>query len=1021
MRKVAALPALTEREEQLLALAHQGLTDEMIASRWGVQASTVARHWSRLRRKLGVPDQTAALAFFTTLKDRSGLPTTETPSSQKSDIGEPSVLSSQISFTENEARATEPSPKYSQAPFERIFDCMLEGCQILDFNWMYTYVNDAAAVQARRNKDELLNRQLTDVYVNIKHTPLFAVLQECMTQRVSRKYENEFIYNGGTRAWFLLNIQPIPEGLLILSLDITKQRKTELDLRDKNAGLSRMLDVVPDVIFLKNVHGTYLSCNAAFANRIGLRHNEIIGKTDYDLFPPDTAQAFIENDRLAIESGKPQRAEEFVRCFDGSHSVTDTLIAPLRDSQDKVVGLVGISRDITERKRSEKLQADIEHIFEMIAQKAPLNKTIDRLVIAMESHCEGIRCAVMLSEPGGKRLRLCSAPNLPISTRKAIDSIDIGPTSGSSGTAAYNGRPVVVEDAIKDPYWLDFVDDTGAFQIRACWSSPIFDSEKNLQGVITIYSQEPSLPKTLQQHLIEAIIHTASICIASSRMDADLRESESRYRTLFETMAQGVTYHIPNGEIVYANPAAMRILGSDLAHINDKTRGNDRSRMVFEDGSPVTIDNSPVRRCFETGLPVNGVVLGIPSKGSNRIRWIQADAIPEFRNKQRTPFRVFSTLIDVTEQKSALDALRTSEQKFRTLIEGAPDPIFVETDFRFAFVNLATVELLGAKNAEELLNQSAFDRLAPEYREDLESNIQRVATPRQRCECLLPDGTRKQVEVRTIPVVYDGQPGAVVFARDITEQVQAERELKAIQDNLERRVVERTTQLEIANKELESFSYSVSHDLRAPLRRIDGLSRILYEDYSARLDEEGQLILNRISAASTEMSELIVGMLELSRVNRAAINAQTVNLSKAVEDIIRKFHEQTPNRNVKLSVESDIVVMGDTRLLNVMMENLLGNAWKYTGKRDLGHIQFGKKTEDGQTVYFVKDNGVGFDMLQVERLFNPFQRLHSEQEFPGTGVGLATVKRIIQRHGGQIWAEAEVDKGATFYFTLGSL
>lgn len=236
---------------------------------------------------------------------------------------------------------------------------------------------------------------------------------------------------------------------------------------------------------------------------------------------------------------------------------------------------------------------------------------------------------------------------------------------------------------------------------------------------------------------------------------------------------------------------------------------------------------------------------------------------------------------------------------------------------------------------------------------------------------------------------------------------------------LEQRVLDRTAKLEAANRELEAFSYSVSHDLRAPLRAIDGFSEILLSDYGEILDHEGKDALQRVRRATLRMGQLIDDLLELSRVSRAEVDKQAIDLTQMAEEVITGLRAEEPTRQVTTVIESGLCARGDPSLVRIMLENLLSNAWKYTAKTPEAVIEFGRtdKTEEPPG-YFVRDNGAGFDMTNAAKLFAPFQRLHSAKEFPGTGVGLATVQRIIHKHEGNIRAQAVPDGGATFYFTL---
>jgi signal transduction histidine kinase len=293
--------------------------------------------------------------------------------------------------------------------------------------------------------------------------------------------------------------------------------------------------------------------------------------------------------------------------------------------------------------------------------------------------------------------------------------------------------------------------------------------------------------------------------------------------------------------------------------------------------------------------------------------------------------------------------------------------------------------------------------------------------------------TRQDYSVRAAPVGRD-ELGVLTEAFNhmlgrIEEQNRALRESKL---ELEQRVADRTRELEernealrrnaaelsAANTELDAFAYSVSHDLRAPLRSIDGFSQVLLEDYATKLDEAGRDSLQRVRAASQRMALLIDDLLKLARVTRGDMRIEPVDLSAMAQDVVADLQRSTPDRAVEFAIASGLNARGDARLLRVVLENLLRNSWKYTEKQARPRIEFGSADGNGERVFMVRDNGAGFDMKYADKLFGVFQRLHTATEFEGTGVGLATVRRIITRHGGRIWAEGAVDRGATFYFTL---
>jgi len=257
------------------------------------------------------------------------------------------------------------------------------------------------------------------------------------------------------------------------------------------------------------------------------------------------------------------------------------------------------------------------------------------------------------------------------------------------------------------------------------------------------------------------------------------------------------------------------------------------------------------------------------------------------------------------------------------------------------------------------------------------------------------------------------------FTRVEIARRQREEEVRELNKELEQRVTDRTAQLEATNRELDAFAYSVSHDLRAPLRAIDGFSEALLDEYGDKLDEEGKTYLRYLQEGSHEMSDLIDGLLKLSRSTRGEMALERADLSAMAAIVKEELRKTEPERRVDVHIAPDVEAFADPRLLRVVMENLLGNAWKYTGRAAEACIEFGVEEREGKTVYFVRDNGAGFDMTYADKLFLPFHRLHKTSEFQGIGIGLATVERIIRRHGGRIWAQAAAGEGATFYFTLG--
>ena len=386
-------------------------------------------------------------------------------------------------------------------------------------------------------------------------------------------------------------------------------------------------------------------------------------------------------------------------------------------------------------------------------------------------------------------------------------------------------------------------------------------------------------------------------------------------------------------------------------------------------------------------------------------------------------FTVF--LRDISERKQAEEALRESEQRLRIIIETEPECVkVVSPQGNLLAMNAAGLAMLEAESLDEAQHSSLMDFILPEYQDAfraLHSSVMQGESGTLEFEVLGLKGTRRRLETHAAPMrdAANKIVSLLGITRDITERIRIEEEIRQLNINLERRVLERTTELAAANQELEAFSYSVSHDLRAPLRAIDGFSQAVLEDYADKLDDQGKDYLNRVRTATQRMGHLIDDMLTLSRVTRAEMRRETVDLSALAADVFAELQKSEPLRPVDWHIESGLVAEGDAQLLRVVLVNLLGNAWKFTGKTANAKIELGvQNNAESAPGFFVRDNGAGYDMAYADKLFGAFQRLHLASDFTGTGIGLATVQRIVHRHGGRLWAEGFVGKGATFYFTL---
>jgi PAS domain S-box-containing protein len=384
-----------------------------------------------------------------------------------------------------------------------------------------------------------------------------------------------------------------------------------------------------------------------------------------------------------------------------------------------------------------------------------------------------------------------------------------------------------------------------------------------------------------------------------------------------------------------------------------------------------------------------------------------------------------TTYTDVTEQEHAQQALRLSEQRYRNLIDLSPDAIFVHRKRLILIANPAAATLWGVGRIEEAIGHDLLDFIHSDSRELVKERIARIESdpalfrlPWIEQEYLRPDGTVIPVEGSATVIQLEDGPAVLSVIRDISSRKAAENAVRELNVTLERRVRERTAELEASNQELESFSYSVSHDLRAPLRALNGFSHLLKEEYAHRIDANGLNYLERIRAASKRMGELIDNLLDLARVSRQDLKRVHVDLSALAGEIREALKEQAPERKVAWHIDPGLAVRADPVLAKALLENLLRNAWKFTAECEEARIEFSATAHDGETVYCVRDNGAGFEMAYADKLFKPFQRLHDAKRFEGTGIGLAIVHRVLRRHGGRIWAEGVPGRGAAFFFTL---
>jgi PAS domain S-box-containing protein len=508
-------------------------------------------------------------------------------------------------------------------------------------------------------------------------------------------------------------------------------------------------------------------------------------------------------------------------------------------------------------------------------------------------------------------------------------------------------------------------------------------------------------------------------------MESALEESETRFRNMAEITPIHICVRDASDKTTYLNKASRDFLGMELPQAGEAEDWFPPDNFWVH---PDDLDETLRRRdkgwethsAFTTECRVKN--------GRGEYRWLLMASVPRFAGGVFQGYINFGT--DVTPLKEAEVAVRESGQRFKLVADTVPAMIYLhDKDERIEFANRGLLDYAGLKPEDVVGVQVGSETwshfIHPEdisrFWDDYQDKVRRRAPYQYELRIRSWDGTYQWTTLSGVPR-YDQMgrfAGYTGVYADISKLKESERQNNELREGLEKKVIERTAELEAVNKELESFSYSISHDLRAPLRGIDGMSLAVLEDYRDRLDDRGRKYLEILRKEAQHMGELINEMLNLSRLTRGTLHWDSVNLSETALEIAGNLKWQEPNRQVTFKITPDVVVQGDAHLLRAVLENLLGNAWKFTSGHPTATIEFGVEEQEGQTVYFVKDDGAGFDMAYANKLFNAFQRLHTASEFPGSGIGLATVQRIIHRHGGRAWARGEIEKGAQMFFTLG--
>lgn len=774
----------------------------------------------------------------------------------------------------------------------------------------------------------------------------------------------------GSVIWNYLLRHRLAEQARQIHDQVEKERESERLCAD-------IIENATDMVYSRDMMGNYISINPAGRKLLGYTQEEVSRLNVKDVVVPGHMDRIRQQtpEKLPQEGSLVYEVEVLTK--DRRRIWLETSVRTLY-KDNKPVGVHGIARDITKRKEAE-ASAEQEHKF--------LRTLIDNLpdlVFTKDMEARFVLCNTAY-------VNFLGAASEEDIAGKTV--LDLHPPELARGYYADDLHVLRTGDTIHNREEL-IRDHLGVARWHLTIKVPLRDRDGKIIGLIGVSRDIHRQKKALES----------------------LHESELLYHSLVEQLPQSIFRKDIEGRVTFANSRYCQSMQKEAKDILGKT-----------DADLFPPDLAEKYRADDKKVIEGGAIF----EAIERHR--TPDGREFFVHVMKSPLRDVDGRIiglqcvfwDVTGRKLTEDALRHSEQRLRLATEAAQMGTWDR--------DMATNRLFWSETQERLMGYEpgtspgtyeAFCELVhPNSRAALAAaQAKALETGEYSAELQfqLRDGTIRWGLVRG-QILYDdqGKPERILGVDlDITKRKQAEEQLAKLNEELEQRVRQRTAELAASNKELEAFCYSVSHDLRAPLRSIDGFSALVVERCQKHLDATSMDYLQRARGAAQQMGELINDLLQLSRVTRCELHPVAVDMSELAATVTQELKDSQPQRHVEVVLQPKLRAFGDPRLLRIVLENLLGNAWKFTGQQTQPRIEFGAAHENGLTTYYVRDNGAGFDMAYIHKLFVPFQRLHSVMEFPGTGVGLASVQRIIHRHAGRVWADATVGNGATFYFTL---
>ena len=894
--------------------------------------------------------------------------------------GQPAGLTGVITDI-TQRKLAEYALKEAELKFRTIFDSASDGILLADArNKIFTSANRIICAMLGYTKEELLKLRVSDIHPQESLPYVIDQFEKIARKEIAIAHDIPVVRKDKTVFFADVNSSSIildgKESLIGMFRDVTERKKAEEELLlIKNA-----VEGSSDAIGISDPQGRHFYQNKAFSDLFEYTNAEELeaaGGGPVTFTNKDNASEVFDS----IMSGRSWQGEVEIISKNGRIFPVQIRADAIKNESGNIIGLIGIHTDITERKQAE-------------AEIAVLSNA---LKLALDP--------ILILDLEGKVINANDA------AKKLFETEDLGISA------------------------LDYVAPEDKEKVTATMQALLIGSSVNIAEftVITKSGRRVFIEATGNLIVDENGKATGLVVVERDiterkRMEESLLQEQQFSKSVLDNLPEiFYLFTYPDNRLKLGNKQVEMLLGFNTEEII----GRHVTEWIVPEYRDAVL--KAIDEVMEKGK--NSIEAPLLTKDGHQIPFFLTGA--KFVVDDQSYFMGIG--MDLTERKKAEEALLDSETKLKAVIQGSPVPQFViDQNHKIVYWNKALEEISGIKSTDVLGTNKHWQafysterlcladllvdekiNLIPELYE-VKFSVSNYSDGAYAGEDFFPVmGKWLFFGAATIRDSRNNIIAAIETLEDITERKNAEKELEKYREHLEELVRERTIKLEASNEELEAFSYSASHDLRAPLRSIEGFSQALLEDYRDKLDMQGKDYLTRIKIATRRMADLIEDMMQLSRITRMEMNIEKVNLTLIARSVMSELQKSQPQRHIEISIADSLEDTADLRLMRIVLDNLLSNAWKFTERQAKAKIEFGLwKTEGSVKAYFIRDNGAGFDMAYSDKLFAPFQRLHADDEFPGSGIGLATVRRIINRHGGKVWAEGQIGEGATFYFSL---